>query len=181
MKQFNFWWWLKTFSKFNKKLPIAKSDVSDLMVIAEYTPSEILKLFSFRSSKPEIFALKSENELLDFWIEDFVISGKKKNKIVLSFRPKVIGTFRVLSVFLRVFNIPRFLNFDNEFNSMKHFLAYLYGIEPSTKNLSLIFSSSSDSKFINKKKELSSINCEFKRFLCAQFGWEFKNRRYFPS
>ena len=119
------------------------------MIIVEFTQKEIQKLFSFRGSGGKVLALKSGNEFLDFEFKEFTLGPLKKGKISLTLFPKVVGTFRVLAVFFRVFNIPRFFTFDNEFNSMEHFIFYVHeleGIEANSKSLSL---TGNEKRFIN--------------------------------
>lgn len=129
------------------------------MIVFQYTQKELNKVFGYRSAKPEMHGVKSDNQFLEIDVEDFGIFGRKKDKIVISLKPKVVGTFRIIAVFFRVFNIPRFFNFDNEINTVRYFLSYLHEIEPTPENISRIVVNTNDHKFINKNKETSAVNC----------------------
>ena len=138
------------------------------MLLIEFSPNQVNKLFSYRSSKPLIFGLKTENNLLDFDFCEFVLQPLKKGKVTVRIIPKVVGTFRVLAIFFRVFNIPRFFTFDNEFNSMKHFLLYVHDMEQSLENAAAINPMGDYSKFVNRVQEMSSVNCEINRLLRSE-------------
>ena len=150
--------------KFFKKLNILKSHVSNIEIVVDYTPSEVSKSFQFASTKPQRLVLQQNNNYLNFDFDDFELKHSKTDKIVLRFQPKLIGTFRVLAVFYKVFNIPRFFTFDNEFNSMNYFVSYFHQLGDFDSSFSAI---GNISKFTNIHKESTSLNCLVIRFHCS--------------
>lgn len=113
----------------------------------------------YRSSQPQIKFLEGENELIESSFESFNLLPMKRGKVVLRVSPKAAGTFRILAVFFRVFNIPRFYPVDTEFNSMGYFLAYLHKTEATPERVKSMVKIGDEKRFVNRCKESGTINC----------------------
>lgn len=128
-------------------------------MLVEYTQQEVTGMIYYRSSQPQIKMLEGENELIESSFESFSVQPMKRGRVVLQVIPKVAGTFRVLAVFFRVFNIPRFYPTDTDFNSMGYFLAYLHKTETTPERINSIVKLGDEKRFVNRCKESGTINC----------------------
>jgi hypothetical protein len=70
--------------------------------------------------------IEPNNDILNFEINNFEIQPFSKQKITLKCVARKIGTFRLLALFYKVFNIPRFYVIDENFDCSEHFKIYMY-------------------------------------------------------
>jgi hypothetical protein len=138
------------------QLPLSHEHLTDVSLLVEFTPTPTTKLFTYRSTKAQLQVLRAGNDLADFSFLPFAVFSLKRSQVTLQIVPKATGTFRVLAVFFKVFNIPRFFPFDNQFNVLDNFVSYIHGGHPS-----LPLPAPKHTRphlFVNKCKENGSIN-----------------------